>query len=508
MLDNNANNKRIAKNTLLLYARMLYSLFISLFTSRVILEALGFEDYGLYNVVGSVVAMFIFLRSAMGNSVHRFITYALGKGDEKKLSDIFSMSLMIHTGLALLIVLLCETVGLWFLNSLMTIPEGREIAANWVFQFSVLSCALSVICVPYDAEIIAHERMGIFAVIQVLNSTLNLAIAYTVKYFVYDRLIFYALLLLLIQVLNRILYGVYCDKNFQETKFHWVKDKVLFKEMTSFAGWSLFGNMAYVGFTQGQNILLNIFFGPVVNAARGVAVSIQSGVKGFVTNFQMALNPQITKSYAHEDFERLHNLIYDSSKLSLCLLWCMVLPVFVEAEVLLQLWLNEVPQYASIFLRFIVIIMMFDALESPLSTAICATGRIKKYQIIEGSLLLFIIPISYCAILWTNRPEIVFCVHLCIVVLAQCVRVLFARSMIGLSASKYIVSVALPSFVTIAVSSFITFYSVAKIGDSTEMFLVKCVFCVIIAVGSSYVFALSKKERAFINNKIKGIIRK
>ena len=247
MLDNSSNNKRIAKNTLLLYARMLYSLFISLFTSRVILAALGFEDYGLYNVIGSVVTMFVFLRTAMGNSVNRFITYAIGKDEENRLKEIFSMSVLIHVSLALIIILLCETLGVWFLNTQMSIPVGREFAANWVFQFSVLACAASVICVPYDAEIVAHEKMEIFAFIQVLQSTLNLAIVYAVKYYSNDKLILYAFLLMTVQLMNVLIYVIYCRYHFSETKFRLVRNISLFKEMTGFAGWSLIGNMALSG---------------------------------------------------------------------------------------------------------------------------------------------------------------------------------------------------------------------------------------------------------------------
>lgn len=508
MTNTTSDNKRIAKNTLLLYARMLYSLFISLFTSRVILDALGFEDYGLYNVIGSVVSMFVFLRSAMGNSVHRFITYAIGRGDEKRLKDVFSMSLMIHSGLAILIVLLCETIGLWFLNSHMTIPEGREIAANWVFQFSVLSCALSVICVPYDAEIIAHERMGIFAFIQVLNSTLNLAIVYAVKYYNNDRLIFYAFLLLLVQIMNRVIYGIYCDKNFPETKFHWVKDNTLFKEITGFAGWSLFGNFAYVCYSQGQNILLNTFFGPAVNAARGIAFSVQSAVKGFVTSFQMALNPQITKSYAREEFDRLQSLIFTSSRLSFCLLWCMILPVLFEADTLLNMWLKDVPDHAANFLRLIVAIMMIDSLENPVSTSVSATGKIRSYQIVIGCLQLLIIPVSYCVLSVNQIPEYVFYVHFIIIIIAQFVRLLFAKKLYGLNMTKYIRVVIVPILLMLIISSLFAFLITFNFSTNTLTFFVKSGIDVIVVIVCSYLIVLGCAERSFINFKIRNILHK
>lgn len=502
MSETSANNKRIAKNTLLLYARMLYSLFISLFTSRVILAALGFEDYGLYNVIGSVVTMFVFLRSAMGNSVHRFITYAIGKGDDKRLGDIFSMSLMIHTGLAVLIVLLCETAGLWFLNTQMTIPVGREIAANWVFQFSILACALSVICVPYDAEIIAHEKMGVFAFIQVLNSTLNLVIVYAVKYYPQDRLIFYAFLLLMVQVMNRIIYGIYCSKHFPETKFHIVKEKALLKDMTGFAGWSLFGNLAYVCYSQGQNLLLNAFFGPAVNAARGVAFSVQTALAGFVTNFQMALNPQITKSYARGDYDRLYSLIYTSSKLSFCLLWCMALPVIYEADMLLSLWLEDIPDHTASFLRLIVIIMLFSTLENPLQVANAATGKIKVYQIVVGGILLAIIPLSYLMLHLYCVPEIVFFVQLFCVILAQLVRVLMTRKKIRISVRSYFRKIVIPCILVIVISVMLSYPVYINIQQDTEGFFITAIVIALICVIVSLFVALNKNERLFIFSKV------
>lgn len=502
MSDTSSDNKRIAKNTLLLYGRMLYSLFISLFTARVILNALGFEDYGLYNVIGSVVSMFVFLRSAMGNSVNRYITYAIGKGDQENLNKIFSMSLMIFFGLAIVIVLLCETIGLWFLNTQMEIPVGREVAANWVFQFSILSCALSVICVPYDAEIIAHEKMGVFAIIQVLNSTLNLAIVYAVKYFPQDKLIFYAFLLFLIQVMNRIIYGIYCSKHFSETKFHRVKDKALLKEMTGFAGWSLFGNLAYVAYSQGQNIILNMFFGPVVNAARGIAFNVQGAIKGFVTNFQMALNPQITKSYAREDYDRLHNLIFASSKLSFCLLWCLVLPVFIEAETLLQLWLKDVPDHTVMFLRLVVLIMMWETLENPIMVANAATGKIRTYQIVVGGILLAILPISYFALKLKSIPELVFIVQFIMAVVAQIARLIMTRDRLQLSLRQYLYKILVPCFLVVIISSLCAYPLSTKIPNTIVGFLGSCAVSVVIAMTISFVVALNKRERLFLISRL------
>ena len=452
--------------------------------------------------------MFVFLRSAMGNSVHRFITYSIGKGDETQLGDIFSMSLMIHTGLAVLIVLLCETAGLWFLNTQMTIPAGREIAANWVFQFSIIACALSVICVPYDAEIIAHEKMGIFAFIQILQSTLNLAIVYAVKYYSHDKLIFYAFLLLMVQVLNRIIYGIYCGRNFPETKFHIVKDKGLFKEMMGFAGWSLIGNMAYIGYTQGLNLILNVFFGPAVNAARGIAFQVQAAIKGFVTNFQMAVNPQITKSYAQGDYSRLHSLIYTSSKFSYVLLLCMVLPVALESDTILHLWLGEIPEFTIPFVILTLIIMLLDPISNPIGVANNATGSIKKYQLVEGGTLLLIVPTAYIVVKLGGNPLSVFIVQLIICYIVQVLRLFLVCHKINMSIRTYCRKIILRISVVTVVA--VTCPLIAKfyLGDSLMSCAIVIVLSIISVLLSSYCIGLENNERILVRSKIISIYKK
>ena len=310
------NNKRIAKNTLLLYVRMLFMMGISLYTSRVVLNTLGIEDYGIYNVVGGVVAMFGFINGSMSSATQRYITFALGKGDKQRLQTVFSTTLQIHTLIALIIILLGETIGLWFLYNKMQIPADRMDAAFWVLQCSIISTVVMIVSVPYNADIIAHEKMSAFAYISILEVVLKLMIVYMLVIFSFDKLILYSFLILSIQVLIRFCYSIYCNRHFEETKYKNVWDKSLFKEMTGFAGWSMFGNLAGVLFNQGLNMLLNVFFGPVVNAARGVAVQVQNAVQQFVGNFQMALNPQITKTYAQGDLESMHKLMYRSAKFS------------------------------------------------------------------------------------------------------------------------------------------------------------------------------------------------
>lgn len=321
MSTDSANSKRIAKNTLLLYFRMLFMMAVSLFTSRVILNTLGVEDYGINNVVGGIVAMFGFINSSMTSATQRYITFALGKGEKERLKTVFSTSLQIHSLIALLIVLLGETIGMWFLYNKMQIPSDRMEAAFWVLQCSIVSTVVMIISVPYNAAIIAHEKMSAFAYISVLEVVLKLLIVYILVVFSVDKLILYAFLFLGIQIFIRFCYSIYCNRHFKETKYRHVWDKALFKEMTGFAAWSLFGNLSAVLFTQGLNMLLNVFFGPAVNAARGVAVQVQHAIQQFVGNFQMALNPQITKNYAKGEMQEMYNLMYRSARFSFYLLF-------------------------------------------------------------------------------------------------------------------------------------------------------------------------------------------
>ena len=316
-----SENRRIAKNTILLYFRMILLLCVSLYTSRVILDALGFVDYGIYNVVGGVVAMFSFVNMALANSTSRFITYALGKDDVNYSRKVFNASFKVHLLIAIVVFIIAETVGLWFLHNKLVIPDNRLQTAVWVYHLSVISSLISILYAPFNAVIIAHEKMGAFAFMSILEGLLKLSFALYISVTDFDRLLLYAILLLCASVINVFVYLIYCIRNFTEVIFTRRGDTSIIKEISSFAGWSMIGNLAYIGYTQGLNILLNLFFGPQVNAARGISNQLQGAVMGFVTNFQMAINPQITKSFAKQDFSRLHTLVFSSSKFSFFLLY-------------------------------------------------------------------------------------------------------------------------------------------------------------------------------------------
>ena len=343
------NNKRIAKNTLLLYGRMLLTMAISLYTSRVILKVLGVEDFGIYNVVGGIISMFAFINGGMVAATQRYITFEIGSGNTNQLKKVFSTSLQIHAIISVIIIILGETVGLWFLLEKLVIPESRMSAAIWVYQLSIVACIVNIMSIPYNADIIAHEKMSAFAYISIVEVVLKLLIVYMLVFSPLDKLIVYAVLLLVVQIAIRLIYTTYCKKHFEETSYSKCCDKSLVKEMASFAGWSFWGSLAGILYTQGLNMMLNIFFGPVVNAARAIAVQVQSAVQQFVTNFQMAINPQITKSYAKGDLNQMHNLMFRSARFSFLLLLLITLPVLLETNFLLTVWLKTVPENTFIF---------------------------------------------------------------------------------------------------------------------------------------------------------------
>ena len=444
MPDSISSNRRIAKNTLILYLRMIFILCVGLYTSRIVLNTLGVEDYGIYNVVGGFVAFFSFLNGAMATATQRFITFELAKGNINRQMTTFSTAAIIHFVIGLIIVVVAETIGLWFVYNKMVIPEERFSAAIWVYQFSILTMFISIVSIPYNAAIIAHEKISAFAYITILDVVLKLVIVLLLTIVTFDKLIFYAAMLLSISLLDRMIYVIYCKRHFAEVRIKLIFDKNLFREMTNIAGWSLFGNIAGVFYTQGLNVLLNMFFGPTVNAARAIAVTIQGVVTGFVSNFQMALNPQITKSYAIGDLHRMHTLIFASSKYSFFLLLLITLPIMVETQVILTLWLKVVPDHTIWFARLILCILLIDALSNPLMISSQAVGRVKVYQSVVGGLLLLILPVAYLALKLGGNPETVFVVHLIIATMALVCRIVIIGRMVSFSFALYARKVLLP----------------------------------------------------------------
>lgn len=437
MADAIGNNKRIAQNTFFLYLRMLFTMVVSLYTSRIVLSTLGIEDFGIYNVVGGIVAMFGFINGSMTTSTQRYITFALGKKDENHLSDVFCTSLIIHGFISIIVVILGETIGLWFLCNKMQIPVERMEAALWVYQCSIGTSIVLILSIPYNAVIIAYERMSAFAYISIFEVITKLLVVYLLFFISSDKLILYSILILTVQILIRLCYSWYCRKVFAITEFKWIWDIKLLKEMTGLAGWSMFGNLAYISFTQGINILLNIFFGPTINAARAISVQIQNTVNQLSFNFQMALNPQITKSYASGNMEYMHSLVLRSSKFTYYLLLILSLPLFIETDAILRIWLNNFPSNTVVFVRLMLGVTILDAMANPLIVSATATGRIKYYQLVLGGILLTILPISYVVLKMGASPSAVFIVHLGVCICSFVVRLLFLKYMINLSLNIY-----------------------------------------------------------------------
>ena len=496
------NNKRIAKNTLLLYFRMLFMMVVSLYTSRIILNALGVEDFGIYNVVGGVVAMFSVISGSLSAAISRFITYELGKGDQSKLNKIFSASVTIQLLLSLIIVILIESVGVWFLNAKMTIPEARMTAANWVLQFSIITFVINLISVPYNAAIIAHERMSAFAYISILEAVCKLAIAFLIMVSPMDKLIFYALLMCAVSIIVRLTYGHYCKKHFTECtyRFHWDKDILM--KMFGFAGWNFIGASSAVLRDQGGNIVINLFFGPSVNAARGIANQVNGAITGFVWNFMTALNPQITKSYASGDREYMMTLIFQGARLSFYMLIFLSLPVLVNTHYILVIWLKLVPEHAVLFVQLILVFAMCESISNPLVTAMLATGKIRNYQIVVGGLQLLNLPLSYICLRLGFIPESVLLVAIVISLCCLAARLYMLRSMIGLSSILYMKKVFLNVLVVAVCSVIVPMALVKYVDENFLSFVLVSLAAMLCTIMVEYYIGCNRRERAFVVDKI------
>lgn len=503
------NNKRIAKNTLLLYVRMLFTMAVSLFTSRVILNTLGVEDYGINNVVGGIVTMFSVLSGSLSSSISRFITFELGKGNIERLKTIFSTGVNIQLGMSVLIIIIAEAVGIWFLNAKMNIPADRMVAANWVFQCAILTFVLNLLSVPYNAAIIAHEKMSAFAYISVVEVSLKLIIVYMLMISPFDRLETYAVLLLLVGAVIRFIYGYYCKRHFEECTYHFVFDKPVLKEMTGFAGWNFLGNGAYMLNTQGVNILMNLYFGVAVNAARGIATQVDAALKQFVNNFTTAVNPQITKSYAQGDLDYMHKLVCRSAKFSAFLMMFFAVPIILETNTILTIWLKTVPDYAVIFLQWIIISSFMDTvLANSLVTSMFATGKIKRYQIIVTTVGCLVFPLSWIAFKLGFEPQVGYILYFFIYTILLFVRLYLLKDMVKLPVMMYIREVLYKLAPVIVVGFAIPGILILTMDASWLRLILVCLLSVLVTAASEYFIGLSNKEKDFVAEKIKLVIGK
>lgn len=495
-----SNNKKIVKNSVFLYVQMAIRIVVSLYTTRVILHALGAEDFGIKNVVGGIVTMFVFISDTMSSASQRFFAYEVGLGNKTKLNQYFNTTIICYVILCTLLFIVVEIVGYWFVNYKLIIPVNRLVAANWVLQFSIIAFIVRMMGVPFWAMIIAYEYFAMFAVVGLMDSLLTLAAAIFLQSYGGDRLIVYALFLLSLAIVNTLFCMFYCRLQLREdVKFHVFWNTPMFIELISYSGWSLFWTMANVARSQGLNILLNIFFNPVVNAARGIAYQVNNVVNQFTNSFYQAVRPQITKYVARGEKNQMMKLMYSSSKISFFLMMLVAIPLIVKAPYILSIWLNDTPQYTATFMRLVIIVAMIDALGHPPTTAICASGKIKWYHITVSFFLLLNLPISYIFLSKGGEPYIVFWVSICMSVLAQMVRICYMKYIHGMKIISYcrevllrIVCVTIPAFGS-------SYYGATFFSNTFVSFCLFVLFSCIVTLILSYILGITSSERKIIH---------
>lgn len=508
-LDSSANNKRIAKNTLLLYFRMFFMMAIGLYTSRVILDKLGEVDFGIYNVVGGFVTMFTIISGAMTTATQRFLSFEIGKGEDGDVKSIFSTMIYIHIFLALVILLVGETVGVWFLNNHMNFPPERYEAANWVFQLSLLVFMLNVVNVPYNGALIAYEKMSAFAYFSIVDAIFKLAICYIIVVTPFDRLIMYAILMAMIHIILLAMYFLYCRRKFCECRFTGKYNREYGKKVGSFVGWNLIGSLAGIAKEQGVNVVLNMFFGPAVNAARGVAYQVLSKLNGFVSNFQMALNPQIIKNYASGERESMYKLVFRGAKMSYLLLLTLSLPVVIEAQFILSIWLKEVPNYTVIFLQIVIFIALLNTLSNPLIITMHASGKVRDYQIVVGGMSLLTLPSVYIGFKYFGLAPC-YAMVICFIVEVVChlLRLYMLHKTINFPMGRFLFEVTL-RVLLITILSFIFPLLVYNICDTVVIrFPVVCFLSIISTLGCGYYLGFNAHEQTVIRGKVSGLCNK
>lgn len=508
MSDQSSSNKRIAKNTIVLYMRTLFVMLVSLYTSRVILKALGVEDYGIYQVVGGVVAMFSVISSSLSNAISRFLTFEIGHGDKVRLKRIFSTSISIQLVIAAIILLLSEVVGIWFMETRMQIPVNRLGAARWVLHCSLFTFCINLLSVPYNACIVAHERMSAFAYISIYEAAMKLAISYLIIVSPIDKLIFYALLMMLLALTTRMIYGIYCNRQFEESRVRPGFDKPIFKEMLGFSGWSFFNNTAYILNSQGVNMLMNVYFGVVVNAARGIAIQVEGAVLQFVNNFTTAVNPQITKSYASGNLDRMHKLVCRGAKFSYFSMLLLALPIIIEAKQILNLWLVDVPEYAVIFVQLSLIMGLCDCIGNSGYTACMATGKLKTYSIIITSVAILEFPLAWLFFAVSGVPTYAYYTYIAVKATVLVVRMFLLDNMVGLKVRIYVKEVFLP-IITTTLFAIVVPILLVLFMEPTFLRLVIMIVASLISVAISTLYiGMTNNERFSVLGSLKKILNR
>lgn len=502
------NNKRIAKNTLLLYFRMLLMMFVTLFTSREVLDKLGVTDYGIYNVVGGVVAMLGFLNSSMSNAVQRYLSFEIGKNNEAGVNRIFNVSLFAHAGIAVFVFIVMEIVGVWYLNTHMNIPAERMDAANWILQCSIFTTLFTIVQVPYNAIIISKEQMGIYAYISILEVVLKLLVVYMLAIGNFDKLKLYSVLIMVVTIGIVMIYRFYCTRKYKEAKFKLIKDWNLLKQIVGFASWNMLGELAWVFTGQGVNIILNSFFGPVVNAARGLAEQVNGAVNRFVANFQTAVNPQLIKNYASDQLGEMKTLLFRSTRFSYYLLLALSLPIILKMDFILHLWLKEVPDYTVGFCQLVLVSSLVSTLSNLLAQVARAYGKIRNYQIIVSIFLFLNFPLSYIVLKFGCSPLSSMFVNIGVNTMLLFVRLRLTNRMIQMTYGSFIRNVLFPVIIVTAVALVIPLIIYFMLDNSIISFIIVCLVSFVSVGVSTYALGMNANERLYILAAISKIITK
>jgi O-antigen/teichoic acid export membrane protein len=496
------NSSLIIKNTFFLYSRMLVTLFVTLYTSRVVLQILGVDDFGIYNVVAGIVILFTFISNSMASAIQRFISFEIGRGDSEKLKKTFSMSLNIHLVMMVFVILICETVGVWFLNNKMVIDESRIAAANWVFQCSLVSLCAMIVVISFNANLIAHEKMSVFAYIGIADTAMKLMVVLLLKFGFDDNLIVYSVLMALVSIITLLISYTYNRLNYSYTKYDYIWCASIFNELIRYIGWNFLGNLAIVLANQGVNILINLFFGPAVNAARGIANQVNAAVSGFVINLNMSVSPQIIKSYAEGEHGYMSLLIHNTSKYSFFLIYIISIPILFNMNTLLNIWLGAVPEYTEVFCKLILIESIVNSLSGPLSSAAQATGKIKLFQIFVGGILLLNLPFSYLLLNIGLTATATFYISISLAIVSLFMRLHLLKKLITFDVNNYIKSI-LGRVVIIILLSLVIYYLSDLIFTDINVYIslvLSSISLGILLLLCIWMVGLSKGEKIYVRN--------
>ncbi|MCH5217993.1 MAG: lipopolysaccharide biosynthesis protein [Muribaculaceae bacterium] len=497
------DNRRIAKNTLMLYIRMFLLMLVSFYTSRVVLNALGVEDFGVYNVVGGIIGLMAFFNSSMGLATNRFLSFAIGKKDNELLTKTFIMCVETHMILAGIIILIGETVGLWYFYNFLNIPIESYEQAMVVYQLSVAACVISVLSIPFTSLVISHEDMGLYAYISIVEGVLKLTVAFLITIVSVYRLSYYAFFVFISSTLVIGIWIFYSRRKYRHVQFHFGWYKNVFKDIYKFIGWQFYGSASWVLRTQGVSLVLNYFFGPVLNAARTIGVQINGGITTLLTGFQTAVNPQIIKKYASGQLEELYNLIFRSSKLSFLLLFILAFPVLMGTEPILKFWLKIIPDYGVVFAQLMIIASLADALSGTLAYAALATGKIKLYTLIVNTISLSDIVFVYIAFKLGFPPQSLVIVEIFICLFICIARILILRKLIGISSLDYLSKVILPEFLVVTIS----FLLILPLFFFNVNIFIVIILSFIVSLGSSFFIGFNRTEQSWVLSLIKNKLK-